>query len=358
MNFPRLELTNAALEAIANSVYAGSEADPIIFTCVKIGSKTWSGDIKTATKVQTVQMTLEFTAVTVTQGLAKLTFLLSNLDVDTGFYIREIGVFAKVGDNGTEFMFAYANAGSKGAYLKPYSADTVINFTSTINVAIGDAENVTAIIGGAVGYVTQQDFDSHINNFNNPHRMTADQIGLGLVVNAVPSNYEITFVESTILQNIASGQNLAGLFGRIAKAISTLIAHLQNSDNPHGVEPDQIGAAEAEHDHDARDITSGVLAIEHGGTGVGSLADLRQEVRRTVTYSTGTLVAQNWNGRTYSLGFAGYNVEIGLAPTATPVQAGVFAGARLTGNATSNTLTALGTVPNIDIPVIIRAEEV
>lgn len=358
MNFPRLELTNAALDAVAKSVYDGSSADPIIFTCVKIGSKTWSGDIKTATKVQTVKMVLEFTGVTVADGLAKLTFLLSNLDVETGFYIREIGVFAKVGEEGDEFMFAYANAGSKGAYLKPYTDDTVVTYTCTINVAIWDAENVTAIIGGAVGYVTQQDFDAHVNDHENPHEVTAAQVGLGLVVNAAPSDYEITFTETDTLQNIVSGSTLAVLFGRVAKAIRTLVTHIQNPDNPHGVTWEQAGAAQAEHDHDAGDITSGVLAIARGGTGVGSLADLRQEVRRTVTYATGTLVAQNWSSGTYSLGFAGYNVEIGIAPTATPVQAGAFARARLAGSATNNTLTALGAVPEIDIPVIIRAEEV
>ena len=110
MNFPRLGLTNTALEAIAESVYAGSEADPIIFTCVKIGSANWQGDVRTAVRVQIVKMTLEFTSVTVADGLAKLTFDLSNIDVDAGFYIREIGAFAKVGDEGDEVLFASAKA--------------------------------------------------------------------------------------------------------------------------------------------------------------------------------------------------------------------------------------------------------
>ena len=36
------------------------------------------------------------------------------------------------------------------------------------------------------------------------------------------------------------------------------------------VTPDAIGAAAAEHVHDAADVTTGVLAVERGGTGVSS----------------------------------------------------------------------------------------
>ena len=45
-----------------------------------------------------------------------------------------------------------------------------------------------------------------------------------------------------------------------------------------GITPASIGAASAEHDHDASDVTSGTLPLGRGGTGVTTLDALRQEV--------------------------------------------------------------------------------
>lgn len=58
---------------------------------------------------------------------------------------------------------------------------------------------------------------------------------------------------------------------------SEFTKHL-NSENPHGITPDIINAAKAEHNHSANDITSGVLSVERGGTGTASLLELTQSL--------------------------------------------------------------------------------
>lgn len=58
---------------------------------------------------------------------------------------------------------------------------------------------------------------------------------------------------------------------------SKFTEHL-NSENPHGITPDIINAAKAEHCHSANDITSGVLGVERGGTGTTSLLKLTQSL--------------------------------------------------------------------------------
>lgn len=58
---------------------------------------------------------------------------------------------------------------------------------------------------------------------------------------------------------------------------SKFTEHL-NSENPHGITPDIINAAKAEHCHSANDITSGVLSVERGGTGTASLLELTQSL--------------------------------------------------------------------------------
>lgn len=64
---------------------------------------------------------------------------------------------------------------------------------------------------------------------------------------------------------------------------SKFTEHL-NSENPHGITPKIINAAQVEHDHSAYDITSGILQVERGGTGVTSITSLRNELCKELGY--------------------------------------------------------------------------
>ncbi len=69
---------------------------------------------------------------------------------------------------------------------------------------------------------------------------------------------------------------------------SEFTEHL-NSENPHGITPDMINAAKAEHCHSANDIASGILGVERGGTGHYNLStfvinDVIPEMAKDVFY--------------------------------------------------------------------------
>lgn len=64
---------------------------------------------------------------------------------------------------------------------------------------------------------------------------------------------------------------------------SKFAEHL-NSENPHSITPDIINAAKAEHCHSANDITSGILGVKKGGTGVTSITQLRNELCKELGY--------------------------------------------------------------------------
>jgi len=73
------------------------------------------------------------------------------------------------------------------------------------------------------------------------------------------------------------------------------------------------------------------------------------------------MAAANWSSGTYSFEAyypnTQYNIEIEVAPTATLAQAKAFGKAVIVGNSSTNVVKALGTVPTVDIPIIITAEE-
>ncbi len=83
---------------------------------------------------------------------------------------------------------------------------------------------------------------AHKQDTTNPHKVTAAQVGLGNVPNKATNDLQPTYTEAATLDPLTSGERLAVAFGKIAKAVTTLIAHIGNKANPHGVTASQTGA--------------------------------------------------------------------------------------------------------------------
>lgn len=103
----------------------------------------------------------------------------SNSGLTTGFFWREIGVFAanpeKPNDRNSDILYCYANAGSLAEYI-PAAGSEIIEKIISIPCIIGDAENVSAEVASGI-YATQEELKEHIGNKNNPHGVTAEQVG-------------------------------------------------------------------------------------------------------------------------------------------------------------------------------------
>ena len=103
----------------------------------------------------------------------------SNSKLTTGFYWREIGVFAenpeKPNDRNSDILYCYANAGSLAEYI-PAAGSEIVEKIISIPCIIGDAENVSAEVESGI-YATKEELKEHIDNKNNPHNVTAKQIG-------------------------------------------------------------------------------------------------------------------------------------------------------------------------------------
>lgn len=93
------------------------------------------------------------------------------------------------------------------------------------------------------------------------------------------------------------------------------------------------------------------------------VADLKQAVGggggSAAVYAQTTMLASKWNGNKYSFEdvypFADFDIEVFPADTCTSAQYEAWGGALMAGSATSNICTAVGIVPTVDIPVIIKA---
>lgn len=284
MNFPDLQLTDLGIAAIIGTVYADSS---LTFTGVDIGDGTLPAgtDVKQMSQIISKKKTVGLTSCTVADKVATLTFTLGLEGLSSAFYLRELGIMATVNageEDEASILYAYTNAGSDAIKIKPDTSGNHAQITFTVHVAVGDAEEVEAVISDITGYVTQSDFEAHIHDYNNPHQATKEQVGLGNVLNYAPSDMPINFSQPVMLTVPTSGADLSSLMGKMAKAISVLLLHLTEANNPHGVDPEQIGAASANHTHAAFHITSGILPIARGGTGQNTDAGIAAMLAATV----------------------------------------------------------------------------
>ena len=69
----------------------------------------------------------------------------SNAGITTGFYFREIGLFAQDPDAG-EILYSYGNAGSLAEWIDPDGTQNVITKSVDIRTSVGQAEKITASI--------------------------------------------------------------------------------------------------------------------------------------------------------------------------------------------------------------------
>lgn len=203
-----------------------------------------------------------------------LTALFNNSGVDTGFRITEAGFFAEDPDDATnEILYALGNTEADNADYVPDRADRVLEMQYDAAIYIGDAENVTAAISGSLVYATKEALDEHIDDAENPHRVTKAQVGLDKVPNVTTNDQTPTYDVHANMDDLVSGEKMSTAFGKIKSAVSALIRHLASKSNPHSVTASQVGAAPAAHRHGAADITTGVLSVSRGGTGQSSHVD-------------------------------------------------------------------------------------
>lgn len=94
----------------------------------------------------------------------------------------------------------------------------------------------------------REDFDAHAASKANPHAVTKTQVGLGNVPNVSTNDQTPTYSESAALTQLSSGEKLSAALGKLARAVRSLMEHLANTANPHGVTKSQVGLGNVTND--------------------------------------------------------------------------------------------------------------
>ena len=170
----------------------------------------------------------------------------------------------------------YVNLTDDKTYRWGGSAYVVISES----LALGETSS-TAYRGdrGKTAYDHSQLQGTGIYSTTNPHALSKQDIGLGNVPNVTTDNQTPTVTEASSLTNLAENDTLKTIVGKVKKAIGSLIAHLNNTSNPHTVTKSQVGLGDVVNTGDsATPVSGGTTKFTTGG----AYTELAKKVNTTV----------------------------------------------------------------------------
>lgn len=259
----RVNLTNVGV----NALLRGISGEQILFTKISLGNGA-AQSAATATGLSNELMEVPITSISVDNSYVSLGVEFNNSEVPSGFRLTEVGIWVSDGDEDALYALGIEDE-SKADYISATN-ETILETKLTFSIFIGDSVNVSAVINASLVYALKSELNDHIENSGNPHCVTKEQVGLGEVPNVKTNDQTPTYRAAVELENLSTGEKLGTAFGKIAKAISSLIAHLSSKNNPHGLNASDVGAAESSHKHSTNDMTTGTLGTARGGTGKSS----------------------------------------------------------------------------------------
>ncbi len=240
---------------------------------------------------------ISITSGSVVSNMVHIEGSFSSQDAFSYFAWSELGIYACLdGDLTNKELFAYG-------CVTTHDSEDVVHFDQSAvaveynlyeEFTIDAGANVTVLVETSSDWVSEEDLTAHITDHNNPHQVTAAQVGLtGSSGTSAVNSMKVTFTPSTAdPTQISNNSTLTTLFARISRlvnfAANTLKDHIANKNNPHHVTYTQL---------------SGAVPINKGGTGSNG-----------VDYPPNTLFEEFWfkllnNG---SIGSGNPNVLFGV----------------------------------------------
>ena len=158
--FGGMELTNAGRNILAKALLGKT----LKFT------RAWAGDgylpegvdVREMTQIVKPHREMEIAEMSIPPhiGTAKITVVLTNKELTTGFFFREIGLFAEDPDTGAEFLYGYCNSGDTADYMPGQDGPDAVYYRFDLTVIVDQAKNVTAIFSDNPLAVTHKQLDA------------------------------------------------------------------------------------------------------------------------------------------------------------------------------------------------------
>lgn len=264
-SFKNAHITDAGAEMLARTIADGSVLEfekMIVGAGIYEETETTKEALQARTELKDQRQEFAFTSITESGNkTVKLKTLINNKNLLDGYRMTEIGVVARIRGDTTSNSVLYAIAIAEEADYLPEET-TPITYIQEFYLKVENAENATISVEHGeyalaedVLAIMRPDYEvaetletpesgesiftifgkikkailtliDHIKNKENPHKVTKEQIGLGKVSNVTTNDQTPTFIEASTLETLSSGEKMSTAFSKIAKAITDFISHI------------------------------------------------------------------------------------------------------------------------------------
>ena len=190
--FNGMNITNAGRDIIAKAITGKT----LKFTRGVAGSGFLPDgtDINTLENLISPVREMEIVEIEMTghTGTAKVVVRLSNKELQTGFFIREVGLFAEDPDSGQEILYGYCYSGNLADFMPASDGPDPMYYRLNLTVIVDQAKNVTAIFSDDPLAVTHNQMEARfdavikaINAKNEFLQYQIDQLAQASIMNSL-----------------------------------------------------------------------------------------------------------------------------------------------------------------------------
>ena len=197
-NFNSFKITDSGLDL----QYKAQIGKTLKFSKFVLGDGYYTGSIRELKQLVSPVREESITRLTVTgTGTTKklvIGFDLETKNITTGFYLREIGIYAKDPDTNEDILMFYTNSGETADYIASNTSDNVAAKLINGELYISDIEEITAIINNSLVYATQADIEQlntaiedlkiAVENIEMPTKLSDLENDEGFI-KSIPENY-------------------------------------------------------------------------------------------------------------------------------------------------------------------------
>ena len=175
-NWNGFVLTHVGAELQAK-VHAG--LTDLVFTKVALGDGTATGDLQNLTDLVSRKKDLTISDISVSANVVIVKSIITNEDLQTGFYMREMGLYATDPDDG-EILYAVM-VDTNPDYMPADGSATVVSELLTLNLTMSNTGNVSATLDASQLIHRSEFFDLLIEKLASALPMTISSLNTNSV---------------------------------------------------------------------------------------------------------------------------------------------------------------------------------
>lgn len=144
---------------------------------------------------------------------ATIVCVLTNLELEEEYLLRQIGVFAR-DEDGNEILVVVGQ--DEHGDRIPAITEKEVEYQFHIGMKVSNAENISFDFS-VNDFLRKKYFYEHLNDHSNPHEVTKEQVGLGNVPNVTTNDQTPTWICPDEREIIRSGEKLSDTLGKLER---------------------------------------------------------------------------------------------------------------------------------------------